>query len=236
MPFLNKQKYILKLLSLCGLVFITAACTTSESRSSSLANERERLSPNSSAELNVRLAIDYLKQKNIPMAKVSLLKAKQDAPKSAAVWYAMGYFDEVTGDAAKAEEDYERAIQFAPKSGNAHNNYGTFLCRHGRYRESVEQFSVATSIPDYLDVSGAYENAGLCATLIPDRKMAMSFFLKAVSNDPNHPTSLLELAKLYYEQGDFQKSRNYLTEFNTLSKPTPESEQLEAQLNGEPHV
>ncbi len=231
----NIQKYLIKRFSVLAVIVVLTACTRSEDPLSQ-SDSQGHFSATSSAELNVQLGINYLQRKNIPMAKASLLKALKYAPKSPEAWYAMAYFLEVTGDREKAEADYRHAIQVAPKSGDAHNNYGTFLCRQGRYHDAVQEFMVAASTSDYIDVSGAYENAGLCALLIPDKQAAVTYFSKALSNDPNHPTSLLQLAKLYYQQGDIEKSRDYLLQFEKLSNPTEESQQLEAQIMGGPNA
>ena len=44
------------------------------------------------------------------------------------------------GDAKQAEDHYRRAAQLRPKGGPELNNYGTFLCKVGRYDEAVAQY------------------------------------------------------------------------------------------------
>lgn len=129
------------------------------------------------AKINVQLGLAYLDKKEIAQAKLKFLEAKQQAPKEPLVWYSMAYFFERTGDLKKAQSYYQTAISLSPQSGCAHNNYGTFLCRQGKYREAIEQFNLAVQDEYYLDAAGAYQNAWICALRIPDIPLAQ-YYLK----------------------------------------------------------
>ncbi len=115
------------------------------------------------AKINVQLGLSFLEKNDLPQSKQKFLQAKQQAPKEPTVWYGMGYFLERTGDVQKAEAYYQKAISLNPQEGAAHNNYGTFLCRQGRYRESLKQFELAVADENYLDVVGVYRNVRECA-------------------------------------------------------------------------
>ena len=151
---------------------------------------------NKSALINTQLGISYLQRQQIQLAKQKLLLALAQAPTLPEPWYAMAFYQEVTGDNVKANEYYLKALALAPQNGEAHNNYGTYLCRRGKYGAAIEQFTVAVQDQNYLDTASAYENAGLCALKLPDRNLAVSYFRKALGQDPNMPTSTMELAAL----------------------------------------
>ena len=131
------------------------------------------------AHYNVELGLGYLKQGNTIRAKEKLLWALKQDPRSPVVQDAMGYFLETTGELKQAAIYYHRAVQLAPRSGAAQNNYGTFLCRVGRYPESIQYFLAAAQDPSYLHTALAYENAAKCALKIPDKKLAQLYFAKA---------------------------------------------------------
>jgi type IV pilus assembly protein PilF len=170
--------------------FLMAACSTPR-------KIKDEAGHNSiAAEANVKLAIAFLKQGLIKDAKRTLLAAKKSDPYNPAVWYGMGYFNEIIGELAEAKRNYEQAIAFDPINGAAHNNYGAFLCRIGHYKESMQQFLLAVKDPTYLDIACTYENAGLCALRIPDKKIANFYFQKALEQDPNLPTSRHYLVNL----------------------------------------
>lgn len=174
---------------------------------------------------NVQLGVGYLKQGNYDLAKEKLTLALQQDPKSSTANSAMGYFLEKTGDYSRAEDYYKQAISLSNTSdaGSAVNNYGTFLCRRGQYQAAQEQFLKAAIDPNYLTPGKAYENAGLCALLIPDTKQAINYFQEALQKNPNLPNSMLQLAQLYYSNGDYKNSYKYLERYLQKNSPTAAS-------------
>src|SRR3990167_2312332 len=115
------------------------------------------------AKINSELGMAYLEQKNVQRAKQKLLLALAQGPDIPEPWYSMAYFLEATGNPIEAQKYYLKAMQVAPNRGDAKNNYGTFLCRSGKYQESVKYFINAANSSNYLDPASAYENAGLCS-------------------------------------------------------------------------
>jgi type IV pilus assembly protein PilF len=197
---------------------------------SSTANKPPESKKTKSALLNTQLGITYLQHHQVQLAKQKLLLALNEDPNIPETWYAMAFYLEVTGDKIQANQDYLKALSIAPKNGEAHNNYGTYLCRTGNYTAAISQFMEATQDSDYLDTASAYENAGLCAMKIPDRKMASAYFNQALAHDPNLPTSLLSLTQYEYEQKNYPAAKEHLREFLTIAPPTEQSRILSAQL------
>lgn len=152
------------------------------------------------ANANVRLGIAFLNQGYTKNAKENLLRAQKQDPKNPAVWYAMGFFLENTGNRIEARKIYQHAIEVAPRNGAAHNNYGAFLCREGEYREAITQFLIGIKDPEYLEVGSTYENAGLCALKIPDKQLAMKYFQKALNENPRLIKSKIYLKNLVVTQ------------------------------------
>ena len=75
---------------------------------------------------------------------------------------AMAYYFGKIGQQKMADKAYRQTIHLAPHLGAAHNNYAVFLCRHGYYRQALQQFSLAVHEPSYLKKELAKRNAGLC--------------------------------------------------------------------------
>lgn len=182
------------------------------------------------AGINIQLGMAYLERHEVQRAKQKFLMALREAPQLPEIWYSMAYYFEVTGDKERATRCYLRAIELAPKRGDTNNNYGTFLCRSHHYSAAIKHFLVATQDVEYLDTASAYENAGLCAELIPAPKAAQQYFEAALKQDPNRPMSLLGLAEVNYEQKQYQIANNYLNQFLAISPPTPESRSLSIKL------
>lgn len=176
------------------------------------------------ATLNVELGLAYLNQGLYPASKNRLLTALQEDPEIAASWYSMGYYFEKTGDSVQAEKFYKKAISVEPNSGEAKNNYGTFLCRQRRYQEAILEFLSAARENSYLYTARAYENAGLCAMKIPNPVLAEQYFNQAVNQNPSMPQSLLNLAKLKAKSGHVKEANHYFNDFLnlTMSQQSPE--------------
>ena len=128
--------------------------------------------------------------------KQKILLAIEEGPSLPEVWYGMAYYQEKTGDNSEAVKNYQKAIALDPKRGESHNNYGTYLCKHGQYRAAVNEFALAVKDINYMNTAGAYENAGLCALKIPDKTLARNNFERAILIDPNLTTAATLLAQL----------------------------------------
>jgi type IV pilus assembly protein PilF len=205
-----------KLLYFSLLLIALSACTSNTSAPEVAANNIAV--PNTTAAgYNVQLGVGYLQQGDVQRAKQKLLLAQAQAPDSAQVQDAMGYFHENTGDNQAAATSYLQAINLDPKSGAAQNNYGAFLCRTGHYQESVQHFLLAVQDPNYLNTAEAYENAGLCAMQIPDVTNAQNYFLQAVQHDPRRANSYLELAQITFDQNNLAQAQQYFNQYAALT-------------------
>ncbi|MHB1949628.1 MAG: type IV pilus biogenesis/stability protein PilW [Gammaproteobacteria bacterium] len=146
--------------------------------------------------VNIQLGMTYLKRGKIRIAQNKLQTAIEEDPKLPEAWYSMGYFLEKTGHKQVAKQYYLNSIALGSHRGDVQNNYGTFLCRSGNYQEAVDHFIMATKDSQYNDAAGAYENAGLCALKIPDKKQAGEYFHLALQKDPGRAISRVQLARL----------------------------------------
>lgn len=198
------------ILSLCLF-----ACTTT----TTTPNEQTNMERASS--LNVDLGLRYLKQGNRTRAKQKLLLAVK-LHQSAVSYGALAYFYEQTGELDEAKTFYQKAININPEAGAAHNNYGAFLCRQKQFKNADKQFLLAVDDPQYLNDAGAFENAGLCALMIPNISKAKQYFQQAITRNPKMPTSLRELAQLNLNNGNITAANKYMAQYLTLNKLDPQ--------------
>jgi type IV pilus assembly protein PilF len=212
------------------LVFALSACSTTPSQPEPPSLTKNVAKNPQAAVYNAQLGVGYLQQGDVSRAKSKLLLAAKQDPSSQNVWGSLAYFYENTGDAVKASEYYRKAVSLDPKAGAALNNYGAFLCQQKQYTESVRYFLAATKDQDYLNPENAYENAGLCAEKVPDMVNAEQYFTRALQNNPNLPTSNLEMAKINFKKGKFDFAERYLERYNKVAKPSAESLWLDMQL------
>lgn len=187
----HKIKKIIKITSVSLLTCFLSACVSDKSTS-----ENDEANKIKTAEINIRLGMAYLERHDLQRSKRKLLLAQEQAPSLPESWYSMGYFLESTGNQEEANQYYLKALNIAPKRGDVNNNYGTYLCRMGHYQDAINHFILASKDTDYLDPASAYENAGLCALKIPDKKLAAKYFEMALEQDSERTVSMNELAKL----------------------------------------
>lgn len=215
---------ILKQFTIIFLMVILTACSIF-SRS-----KTQAVSPQAS-DVNVQLGLAYLQNGDVQRAHQKLLLAEQQAPGSLQAQGAMGYFLESTGNLTAADAYYRRALALNPRSGAAQNNYGTFLCRRGKYSEADQHFLLALQDPAYLNTAQVYENAGLCAMQIPDTDKAIGYFTQAITQDPKRAIAWLELGRISYQTKEYQLAQQYLDHYMQLVKePTANALWLGAVL------
>lgn len=208
------QNVFKSILALAAVLFLQSCQHSMESKREKKISD-EKLSE--AASFNTQLGLAYLKQGNRPRAKRKLLTALELAPDSPDVNAAMAYLLEKTGDMVEAKNFYKKALALAPNSGAQLNNYGTFLCRSGNYKEAERYFLKAVSDVHYVHSSGAYENAGLCATAIPDYAKAELYFSKALEQDPHRKQSLVELVTIELKENKPSKALEYLQKYPEIA-------------------
>ena len=210
------MKLLAKLIFCSVVCFALFGCSTETSHPQGPAKNQQEASS-----LNVQLGLQYLDQGNTPRAKQKLLLAMEqhESPRS---YGAMAYFYEKTGDVINAEKYYLMAISENSNAGAGHNNYGAFLCRQGQYQKAEQQFQLAVKDTNYLNTASAYENAGLCALLIPNQQQAEDYFQKAVQQNPRMWSSLAQLAKINYQQGKYAQANQYLQTYLSSSSISPD--------------
>tara|TARA_R110002110_G_scaffold404606_1_gene623138 strand:- start:166960 stop:167769 length:810 start_codon:yes stop_codon:yes gene_type:complete len=201
-----------------------------ESAQSSMYDIPDVIDYDKAAKINAELGLSYLQQGQNARAKTKLLRAMKLAPDMPDVHYAYGYYLEHIGELVEAEKSYLLAIKHDPKNGKSYNNYGAFLCRMARYRESETQFMQALKDKDYARTGEVYENAGVCVMQIPDIAKAQTYFETALRHDPNRHYAMLELAIIKYRQNNILEAQNYYSTYTKLAAPTKRSLLLGVKL------
>lgn len=168
------------------------------------------------ASFNVQLGLGYLKQGDRSRAKKKLLTAFHQEPQSPDVNAALAYYFEQSSELDEAKKYYLKAIALSSNGGAQLNNYGTFLCRQGEYKNADTYFMKAVQDIQYVHTAGAYENAGLCAMEIPDVEKAKKYFTNALKHDPSKRESLYELVKLESKMGNDSEAITQLQKYPEL--------------------
>lgn len=172
--------------SLCSSLFMVTGCHTNTS------SEMHK-----TALVNIELGLNYLAKGEYTRAKTKLTHALALCPNAFETHSAMAYFLEKVGESCEAENEHKKAIKCSHKmlkeNGAVYNNYGTFLCRQGRFKEADRTFNKALKDKDYPNTAEIYENAGISALKSQQHEKAKNYLHKAMQHNPKQKQAILEL-------------------------------------------
>ncbi|HYW75779.1 MAG TPA: type IV pilus biogenesis/stability protein PilW [Gammaproteobacteria bacterium] len=184
---------------------LLAGCVTSSS-----SPVKQKASPHKAAMYNTQLAIIYMQEGRMDLAQNKLAEALKQAPHLVDVHNAMALYYERIGRVPAANHQYKLALRYGDDDPNTLNNYGAFLCRQGKYRESIRYFVKASNNIDYSTPDRALSNAGLCALKIPDKTLAKKYFQQALAINNDLGQALWQMGMLSFQDQDYIKANNYL--------------------------
>lgn len=179
-----------------------------------------------SAELQVQMAQEYLKKNDLETARDKLKRALELDPYSAQAHTMSGFLNETIKDMVLAELHYRRAVELLPKDGGMNNNFGSFLCRQGRYEEADVMFQRAIADPYYRTREAALTNAGVCAKDAGQIEQAELYLRQSLDFRPDYAPALFPMSAVMFARGDHMRARAFLQRFESSHPVSPESLRL----------
>ena len=113
--------------------------------------------------LTLKIGYEYLLSKDLPQAKKYFLSAYHLAPKSSRTNMALAYYFSLVEHNKYADFFFRKSIYYAKNKGAYWNNYGIYLCDHGKFLEGEKYLLWAAKDVNYTNNAIAYENASFCA-------------------------------------------------------------------------
>jgi type IV pilus assembly protein PilF len=162
------------------------------------------------ARIRLQLAVGYYEQHQLNIALDEARQALQADSNFADAYSIRGLIYMEMGENRLAEDDFLHAIRLAPNNPDFNNNYGWFLCQNGRERQSIPYFDGAVKNRNYQSPAKALNNAGVCSLKAQDKAAAEKYFAQAFQYDPSNTSTNYNLAKLYYDQHDYERARFYV--------------------------
>ncbi|EHD2241123.1 type IV pilus biogenesis/stability protein PilW [Vibrio vulnificus] len=202
------KKQTLLLPQLVALTLLTGCVTVTEGQA------QKDPDPIGMAESRIALGLGYLENGAMIKAHDNLQQALTHAPDYYRAQLSMAHYYERVGENGKAEDIYQKSARQHPKNGNVLNNYGTFLCKKGEYDKADRLFNRAIEQPYYYLIPASYENAAFCALKAGENVKAQTYFTRAIDYDPHRPKSILNLAKLEVDAGNYTQARLRLMRFH----------------------
>jgi type IV pilus assembly protein PilF len=160
--------------------------------------QQQEATPRQRAEAHVELAAGYYERAQFDVSLEELGIAARIDPTFARIHSIYGLVYATIGELPKAEASFRRALELGPNDSEARQNWGWYLCTHGRAKESIAEFEAAIRDPLYRTPEIALVNAGKCSVSIGDSSAADQYFRRALQLRPNDPQAAYNLALLSY--------------------------------------
>jgi len=217
---------IMKYALVAVLITLLGACGSSNTKPT----ESER-KDKEAAVINVQLASGYIRRGDLEIAEKKLLKAIEHDSKYVPAYTTMAVLKNMLGEIEEAEKYYEDAQEMDPRNPELHNNYGTFLCNHGKLEEAYVQFDKALRNQFYRTPEAAHANLGYCLLRAenPDFKLAEQHLRAALKTNPNHLSALLAMGELGVQSEKYLLARAYMQRYHAVARPTAHSLWLQIQ-------
>jgi len=211
---------------LISFVLLLSACVATETTVTTKntgAGNNMVFDPQGAADTRIKLALLYLQKNNMQQAKENLEKALEYQPDDADIYRVFAYYYQQVKEVDKAEALYKKSLSLDSQNPHTYNNYGTFLCKQGRYQDAENAFLTALKQTSYIEVANTYENAGTCSEKAGEIDKAIYYYQYALSHSPNKYYLHLTLANLLISKDDYKAARLNLFHFQKKNDASAES-------------
>jgi len=193
---------------------------TGEGATGNLGSPLVQASP---ADVYIELSAAYLSEGNLSEAFKNAKKAVIVDPSSSNAHYVLALVQQRLGQMESADQAYREAIDRDPRNPDALNAYGSFLCDQRRFAEADSYFRRALGNPLYRTPWLAWHNAGWCKESAGDVEQAERDYRDALQANPRFAPSLLGMAKISFQDGNYLSARAYLQRYAEVAPHTAES-------------
>lgn len=204
------QRLLTAVVMTLAMLFAGCAANKAADAQAELPTSSDQTDNQKRSRIRLQLAIGYYEQRQMPVALDEIKQALQADPDSADAYSVRALIYMEMGEIRLAEENFLRAIKLAPNNPDMSNNYGWFLCQNGREREALAYFDATLKNKAYQSPWKALHNAGVCSLKLKDAVAAERFFVQAFQFDPGNLLTSTNLAKIYYDRGDYERARFYI--------------------------
>lgn len=175
------------------------------------------------AETNAMLGLRYMQQGNYEVALEKLNRALSFDENYGPAHHYLGELYRRLDRHDEADKHYRNALRYSKDDYALYNNYGAFLCNRDRFAEGEKMFLQVLKNPVYAHKDQVYENLGTCVARKPDAERAEEYLRSALRINPRLPRSLLAMARLSFDKGEYLSTRAYLQRYLAVARHTAES-------------
>jgi type IV pilus assembly protein PilF len=208
----------------------TTTTTSSETLTSSSGGKTEAERREDALSSYIELGLGYIGENNRDQARLNLLRALEIDSRSPAANNGMALLHQLERDSARAEEYFKKALAYDRDFTQARNNYAVFLVTQNRVEEAYEQFALASRDVNYQLRPQVFLSLGAVASKLGKTREAKDAWERAIALDRGQAGPYLELATLYFDEGDFPEAKRFLDRHAQLIQPSARSLWLAVRL------
>lgn len=170
------------------------------------------------ARTRMSLGLTYLQRGENDQAIFNLEKAKELAPDMPEIWNALAYYYQQVDEIDLAEDAYRTALRKDSNNADTYNNFGAFLCQHGKYKQAEELLLAAVKLPGYIRVADSYENLAYCSLEQNDFAKYKQYLLSSLKHSSSRQTAVYNIAMLEYAMGNMVEAKKWQTRLQNLGQ------------------
>ncbi len=218
-----QTRLFLTLILLLIFACILSACTTQTTKPTSEAP---------AADINslVKSSLIQVQQGNLSSAQGIIQQALAIDAKNVDANNIAGLIYGKSNQPELAIQFFEKALSVAPHDASTLNNYGSFLCDHGRIKQAEKKFLKAGTHPSNPNPEIAYTNAGLCALRMPDLDQAFDYFKTALDFKEKNSVALYQLARINLAKQRAIPALERLHAYSQFAAHTPQTLKLGIEI------
>ena len=175
------------------------------------------------AQLHAEIAAGFYERGQMEVALQELDEAVKLDAKNAKIYNVYGLVYAVLGQDANAERNFQQAIALAPTDSEIRQNWGWYLCTHGKPRESIPEFEQAIRNPLYKSPDIALTNAGKCSIEFGDNRRGEEYLKRALTINPGNIATAYNLALLMYREARLDEARLLMRRIMAAPNPAPDA-------------
>ncbi|GAA5125634.1 type IV pilus biogenesis/stability protein PilW [Alloalcanivorax gelatiniphagus] len=200
--------------SLAALLGLLGGCMTATE-----GGQRNEVKVDEAVATRVAAGMKYLQMGNPSEARRHFSRALSLNDDSAQAHNAMALLYNYERDSKQEEHHYRKALSADRDYAPALNNYGTLLFSQGRYDEALEKFKRAANDPKYEGRASAFNNMGATYKALGELDRAREAYIRSLRLSPGNSQLLLELARLYYQDGRASLGWDYYRDYERRVRP-----------------
>ncbi|QLB20503.1 type IV pilus biogenesis/stability protein PilW [Vespertiliibacter pulmonis] len=190
-----KIAIFLRYLTACIVLCYLSGCVNS------ISSEQREFNHSQAVKARVNLALAYLEQNDYPKAKENIDRAIKHDSNDYLPYSVQAYYYQQIGEPQNAEASYQQALELSKTQSldkhprpDVRNNYGTFLCKQGKFDAADIQFEQALkSQSHYYHQADTLENRILCALQAKNNEKLVQFLNQLEKLDQTRARELKKL-------------------------------------------